>query len=177
MLKVSKKVKICIIVLCVIFIVGLSIFATKYITANSYNIKEITYISLESSSTESTEGTVSNGVSARSSVSQDIESIDKDAMPEEEYAVMRALSVLLNSPMSKSIESAGYEVKFVEDHWVTKFSCSEFDLFVSCDEEYFYPLMFTCSRQFTPEEKEFFLSLGTAWEVENEDGTYSIYYT
>lgn len=177
MLKVSKHIKACIVFFIACIMMGISVVATKAINNNSYNIREIATATSQQVTKETEEALEPNLMTRRDAIREDIDRIDRSSMPDDEYAVMRSLSVLLNSPMGKSIESAEYEVKQIQDEWVTKFSCSEFDLFVSCDSEYVSPIGYTCSRKFTEEELEFFHSLGSAWEVENEDGTYSVYYT
>ena len=176
MLEVPNRVRVLIIVVAVAVLVGLSVLIAFSVKNNLYDIAEITEgIDTEEASSYSESTIVREDYS--DSVIEYIYGMEQGDIPDSEYAVLRALAVLSSSPMSKDVEQATYEAKHYKGEWIIKFTCVGCDLAVICDDVVFSPYMYTCTRMFSSDEVAYFESLGKAWSVENEDGTYSIYFT
>lgn len=175
MLKLSKRVKTVIILVVFAIVVGVSILISKAISENSYDISEIVGETETSATISVKEEWEVNGVPVSKAI-YDLYNLERGEMSDEEFATASALSILSNSPMCEDIYHSSYEVKKSDNKWVTKFICKEFDLFVYCDDEHYSPYMYVCTRKFNDEELKFFHSLGHVWEVQNEDGSYTLYY-
>lgn len=176
MLEVPNRVRVLIIVVAIGVLVGLSALIAVSVKSSLYDIEEITEGIIPTE--VSTEGDPTFPSSAASdAVVNDLYNMEQGNIPDSEYAVLRALVVLDSSPMCKDVAQANYEVKLINEEWFVKFNCDGYDLVVTCDGIVFSPYMYTCSREFTEEEVAYFSSLGKAWEVENEDGTFSIYFS
>lgn len=175
MVEMPKYAKLCIIFLLLLILVFVSWKVTEVVSNNGFDISEISDGVTNSSEPSVIESENSEGTDIPEAVKEQ-HSLNKGNIPDEEYAVLNALTILMNSPMASEIGNANYEVKLVEGKWVTRFDCNEYSLFVTCDTIYFSPYMYTCTRRYTDEEMEFFYSIGKAWEIENEDGTYTVYY-
>lgn len=175
MLEMPKYAKFCIILLLLLILVFVSWKVTEVVSNKGFDISEISEGVSNFSEPSVIESENPEGTDIPEAVKEQ-HSLNKGDIPDEEYAVLNALTILMNSPMASKIGNANYEVKLVEGKWVTRFDCSEYILFVTCDTTYFSPYMYTCTRRYTDEEMEFFHSIGKAWETENEDGTYTVYY-
>lgn len=176
MLKVNKYVKIAIVAVVVLAMLGVSVWVTGIINNNSYDIDEIDeWVEEPTAPTEA--------VNAEDAIMEDVPdgvrdlyNMDKGEMSDSEYAVSCALAILKYSPLSDDVESSNYNVKLLDGYWITEFDCGGYKVYVKCDPVYFQPIVFTFTREFTQDEREYFFSLGNATEVNNEDGTYTIYY-
>ena len=186
MLEIPRYVKIGIVAIVAVVIVIIGICATSAIIRRSFDIYEIAETrSVDAEPTEysPTEET-SKPVNAQEGMEvdapkaiKDLYGLEKEGCSDSEYAVKCALAILINSPFSKDVEKSAYEVKFVNNDWLIEFDCKDYSVYVKCDSEYYQPVVFSFTRSITEEEREFFFSLGIATEVDNEDGTYTIYYT
>lgn len=176
MVQVNKYVKIGIVAVVIIVALLISFGVSQVINDNSYDIEDISgWVE------ETTQPT--KPVNAEDAMWEDVPQAVKDLysmkqgdLTDAEFAVNCSLVMLKYSPLSGDVESSSYEVKLQDGYWVTKFKCKNYSVFVSCDSTYFQPVVFTFSRKLSDAEREYFLTLGNATEVNNEDGTYTIYY-
>lgn len=175
MLQVNKYVKASIVFSAILIILLLSSWVTGLISENGYSIDEV-------DAWVATETAPVSDVNAESALKEsipkaikDLNHLDKSGLKDSEYAVQCALSILIHSPLASDVVGSEYEVKLI-DGWVVRFCCNSYDVYVNVDSIYYQPISFTFTRNFTDEERMYFFSLGHATEVQNEDGTNTIYY-
>ena len=175
MLKLSKRVKMIIILVIFVIVIALSVFVANLVDKNGYDISEIVAKTEPPKTIEVEDKWLINDMEVSKAI-YDLYTLKRGDMSDEEFAVASVLAILSNSPMCEDIYQSTYEVKKNDSLWAVKFICKDYEILVQCDDEHYSPFIYTCTRMFTDDEMNFFYDLGHVWEVQNEDGTYTVYY-
>lgn len=175
MMQLSKTVRVVIVCVMVITAVVLSIVISNAINKRTYKIEEIAE-AVKNPSTESNDAVESMNVA--SEIGSMLGGVELPLSGEEsDCAIQKVLIVLDNSPFATDIKDVEYEVRNVDGELVVLLKPNGYLLYVVCDAYDYTPYSYTCTREFTKEELDFFMELGNSWEVHNEDGTYTVYFS
>lgn len=175
MMQLSKTVRVVIVCVMVITAVVLSIVISNAINKRTYKIEEIAEAVKNPSTTPN--DTVES-MSVASEIGSMLGGVELPLSGEEsDCAIQKVLIVLDNSPFAIDIQNVEYEVRNVDGEFVVLLKPSGYLLYVVCDAYDYTPYSYTCTREFTKEELDFFMELGNSWEVHNEDGTYTVYFS
>lgn len=175
MMQLSKTVRVVIVCVMVITAVVLSIVISNAINKRTYKIEEIAE-AVKNPSTESNDAVESMNVA--SEIGSMLCGVELPLSGEEsDCAIQKVLIVLDNSPFAIDIQNVEYEVRNVDGEIVVLLKPNGYLLYVVCDAYDYTPYSYTCTREFTKEELDFFMELGNSWEVYNEDCTYTVYFS
>lgn len=187
---IKKVVKIGIIIVIVAFVLYLSWVITQSVMACSYSTKDV--LSNEIIDEKSTElpnwvhseddyigGYTAEEFDALSEIEKTIVLMNEIPTDDLEEASVKKSSLLLScsvSPYCKYMSTSTYEVGKVSKGYKVDYKINGKELSVICSWYDATPVVFIKDVEFTDVEKEFFRKVGRSWEVQLDDGTYSIQY-
>lgn len=177
--RVKKIASVSVVLLVLIVVVLVAYFTTGVVIENSYKTEDI----FETEATEGTEkessGYSEDDIANMSETDKMLALInDIDTSDLKEASVKKATIFLScsESPWYKYMATAEYEVGKVSKGYKVDYKINGEELSVICSWYDATPVVFIKDVEFTDEEKEFFRKVGKSWEVQLDDGTYSIQY-
>lgn len=183
---VKKCVKIVIIVLSILGVIGLAWLLTGVLVDNSYDTNKILNEEVVEETTEpkiSTDDDI-GGYSIKEfrSLSEAEKTLAlmyyvpvDDAL---EASIKKSTIILSSSlsPYSKYMATAKYEAGKSKNGYKIDYTINGEKLSVLCTKKRATPAVYIKGTEFTDDEKKFFHELGRCWEVQLDDGSYSIQY-
>lgn len=183
---VKKCVKIAIIVLIILGVIGLAWLLTGVLVDNSYDTNKVL---TEEVVEETTEPKISTDDEIGGYSVDEFESLSEaektlalmydvpvdDAL---EASIKKSTIILSSSlsPYSKYMATAKYEAGKSKTGYKVDYTINNEKLSVLCTKNRATPVVYIKGTEFTDDEKEFFHELGRCWEVQLDDGSYSIQY-
>ena len=184
--RAKKVARIGIILFIVILILLLGVFLTRTIIDSSYKTEEILTKEIETvvAPSISTSDDLIGGYTVEEF--EQLSDIDKTLalmydVPYNdmvEASVQKSLIILSckDSPWSDDISTAEYAVGKVSNGYKVDYIIGGDELSVICSYYDATPVVYIKDTEFNEDEKVFFKKMGRSWEVQLDDGTYSIQY-
>lgn len=183
---VKKCIKIAVIALVILGVISLSWVLTGVLVDNSYDTNKVLN---EEVVEETTEPKVSTDDEIGGYSVDEFESLSEaektlalmydvpvdDAL---EASIKKSTIILSSSlsPYSKYMATAKYEAGKSKTGYKVDYTINNEKLSVLCTKNRATPVVYIKGTEFTDDEKEFFHELGRCWEVQLDDGSYSIQY-
>lgn len=183
---VKKCVKIAIIVSIILGVIGLAWLLTGVLVDNSYDTNKILTEEVVEETTEpkiSTDDEI-GGYSVKEfrSLSEAEKTLalmyDVPVDDALEASIKKSTIILSSSlsPYSKYMATAEYEAGKSKNGYKIDYIINGEKLSVLCTKNRATPVVYIKGTEFTDDEKKFFHELGRCWEVQLDDGSYSIQY-
>lgn len=183
---VKKCVKIAIIVLIILGVIGLAWLLTGVLVDNSYDTNKVLTEEVVEETTEpkiSTDDEIGGySVEEFRSLSEAEKTLalmyDVPVDDALEASIKKSTIILSSSlsPYGKYMATAEYEAGKSKNGYKVDYIINGEKLSVLCTKNRATPVVYIKGTEFTDDEKEFFHELGRCWEVQLDDGSYSIQY-
>lgn len=183
---VKKYIKIAVIVLVILGVIGLSWVLTGVLVDNSYDTNKVLNEEVVEETTEpkiSTDDEIGGySVDEFKSLSEAEKTLalmyDVPVDDALEASIKKSTIILSSSlsPYSKYMATAKYEAGKSKTGYKVDYTINNEKLSVLCTKNRATPVVYIKGTEFTDDEKEFFHELGRCWEVQLDDGSYSIQY-
>lgn len=182
--RVKKIASISVVLLVLILVVLIAYFATGTIMDNSYKTEDIfeteeTTVSVAESTTQEVSRYSEEEIANMSEIDKMLATMNNVDTSDLQEASIKKATIFLScseSPWYKYMATAEYELGKVSKGYKVDYKINGEELSVICSWYDATPVVFIKDVEFTDEEKEFFRKVGKSWEVQLDDGTYSIQY-
>lgn len=182
--RVKKIASISVVLLVLIVVVLIAYFATGTVMDNSYKTEDVfeteaTTVSVTESTTQEVSGYSEEEIANMSEIDKMLATMNNVDTSDLQEASIKKATIFLScseSPWYKYMATSEYEVGKVSKGYKIDYKINSEELSVICSWYDATPVVFIKDVEFTDEEKEFFRKVGKSWEVQLDDGTYSIQY-